>query len=412
MRSGMRLFAGLGLMALTRLLPAGEARDFEAPPQIKASAVVPAELMQDEAFAIDENVVASNFYFYFHATSTYGVYDVGSLNLLRIRAAEIDVLSKNREEPGKEEFARTVGTELTSSTKAAAKTVVTPVKTAKAVASGIKRDSQNAIDFLLRKNHNQPKDAFFIGDEKRRFACGLGLDVYSTNPAVQDFLTAHAKARAAGTTFVNVGFSIGSLVVPVLTPVHLAMTAGKYREEAEAKVDTLSALELYHYNDEVLSDLNVNDELRQRFLEYPEFTPRQKTEIIAALKTLSSMKDKRSFLTAALEFHPVEGVWPAECAAMLAKYDDAENTIVSVSGGGPSLFAQTSGGKTVVVFPADILYWNYDAAKSFENFAQDGSKTDGSRVCLISGDITPRARIEIERRGFVVRDRYLSVLAE
>ena len=395
----------LALTTLTFCLQIRGSEPYEPPPQYKVTDVIPPDVTPGELFQIDDTVVASNFYYYFHVASKFGNYEVASVNLLRTRAHEIEVLTQNPDDPGTGEFADSVKTELTANAKGVVKAVAAPVKTVKAVATGIKRDSQNAIDMLFRKNRNQPKEAFFIGEERRKLACAVGLDLYSTNPAVQDFLTAHAKARTAGTTFVSVSFSITTTVVPVLSPVGWAISAGKYRDQAYAKVDTLSAIDLYRYNDDLLKSMDVDKELRVRFLEYPDFTPRQKTEIVAALKSLEKLSDKNDFIAAVQEFHPVEGIWPVECAAMLAKFDNAGDAVTSVSASGPALSARSVSGKDVVVFPADVLYWNYDAAKVFESFAP--GKADGQRVCVVSGQITSRARAELEKRGFVVHERYL-----
>lgn len=392
------------LLALT--LQACGAEQYEAPPKPKAADVLPPDVTPGELFEIDDAVEASNFYYYFHITSKFGNYDVASLNLLRTRTHELQILNENPDDPGTGEFAGSVKSELTSSAKGVAKAVVAPVQTVKAVATGIKRDGQNTIDMLFRKNRNQPKEAFFIGEERRKLACASGLDLYSTNPAVQDFLTAHAKARTAGTTFVSVSFSITTTVVPVLSPVGWAISAGKYRDQAYAKVDTLSAIDLYHYNEDLLKGMDVDKELRARFLEYADFTPRQKTEVVAALKSLEKLSDKNDFIAATLEFHPVEGIWPVECAAMLAKFDNSGDAITSVNPSGPALSAKTLSGKDVIVFPADVLYWNYDAAKVFESFARDSAR-DNSRVCVVSGGVTARARREIEQRGFTIQERYM-----
>lgn len=402
----------LALLLLCGTLPfssyAGEP-SYETPPVMKPSEVVPTDVTAVSNLKVDENIVASNYYFYFHiTTSDFGNYDVGSVAMLRTRAREVAILAQNPDEGGTGDFADSVKTEVTSNAKGAVNSVISPVKTVKAVATGIKRDSVNAIDFLFRKNRNQPKDAFMIGEARRKLAAAYGLDVYSTNPAVQDFLNSHAKARTAGVTFVSASLSITTTVVPVLSPVGWAITAGKYREQANAKIDTLSALDLYHYNEDVLKDMKVDEDLRQRFLEYPDFTPRQKTEIVAALRTLEKLEDKSAFVAAALTFHPVEGIWPVEGAALLAKFDNKEEPIKSVQASGPALAAKTVGGKDVVVFPADILYWNYDAAKVFESFPAADAGTAPSRICVVSGQITPRAKSEIERRGFAVRANYLA----
>jgi hypothetical protein len=370
-----------------------------------AKDVVPPTLLQSENYTLADDVSIADYYYRFHVESTaYGTYDVASLDLLQVRLFEIGVLSKANSVKGGPGFAKGAFSDLSDTTKAAAKTVVTPVKSAQALGAAIEDTSRAAYDFIRWKSRNQPEASLLTGEEKRKDAHNLGLDVYSTNPAVQDYLDRLAKTRAPGSRLVDVTISVGTYVMPLGTPISAAITAGKYREKLADKLDTMSPMELYRYNDKLLRRMNVQSHDRESFLEFAGLTPKQKTEIVADLKTLENMPEKTPFLLACVEPHPAEGVWQVQCADVLAKYNKTVEPILKGSGAGVALNAVTTGGKQVTVFPADIVYWTEGLQRVLSASVTGATQ----REFVTPGRVTARAKTEIEARGFVVRERFLS----
>lgn len=381
---------------------------YELQPLTDAKDVVPAARLESKNFKISEDVSVADFYYRFHLDAgTFGVFDVDSLELLLVRTFETDVLASVPEIKGREQFGKAAKTDITDTAKAAAKTVVTPVKSAKAFASGVEDTSRAVFDFIRLKKRNQPKDSFFTGDEKRKQAVKLGLDVYTTNPAVQDYLEALANSRAPGSTLVDVGVTVSTFVIPFSTPIGICISAGKYREKMADKLAALSPMELYRYNDKILKKWDVPSSERELFLEYAGLTPKQKTEIIADLVTLESLGDKLAFLHACLEPHPLEGIWQVQCADMLAKYNKTVSPIQSVSASGIVLTATSAEGKQLILLPSDIVYWSAECAKIFDkNTPATGANPPALREFVVPGHVTARAKEEIEKRGFTIRDNF------
>ena len=417
-----RKCAGALLLALlfTGVSPAGSARaeepktaapvSYELPPLTDTKDVVPAARLESKNFKISEDVSIADFYYRFHLDAgTFGTFDVDSLDLLLVRTFETEVLSNAPEIKGADEFGKAAKSDLSATAKAAAKTVVTPVKSAKAFASGVEDTSRAVFDFIRLKKRNQPKDSFFTGEEKRKQAVKLGLDAYSTNPAVQDYLEALAKSRAPGSNLVNVGVSVTTFVIPFSTPISLAISAGKYREKMADKLAALSPMELYRYNDKILKKMDVPSSERELFLEYAGLTPRQKTEMIADLVTLDALADKLAFLHACIEPHPVEGIWQMQCADMLAKYNKTVVQIQFISSSGPVLSATSTDGRQLILLPSDIVYWSAECAKIFDKSTPTAQANQpAAREFIVSGRVTARAKEEIEKRGFTIRENFLS----
>ncbi len=363
-------------------------------------------MLTSENYAVAESVSISSYYYHFHIDSAlYGAYDVDSFDLFQIRLFEIGALTKASAVKGGTDFAKGAKSDLSDTAKAAAKTVVTPVKSAKALGAAIEDTGRAAFDFVRLKKRNQPKDSLLTGDEKRKDAHDLGLDVYSTNPAVQDYLDELAKSRATGSRLIDVSVSVGTFVMPFGTPVSAAITAGKYREKLADKLDTMSPMELYRYNDKILKKMNVESHDREVFLEYGDLTPKQKTEIVADLMTLETMPEKTPFLYASVEPRPTHGIWQVQCADVLAKYNKTIQTIQFVSSAGPALIVLTTAGKQALVFPGDIVYWSEDVFKALEKSIANAGATN--REFVTPGRLTARAKQEILARGFAIRETFL-----
>lgn len=388
---------------------ASAAASFELPPVVEVSDVVPASLRDGKNFTLSNDVSVADCFYQFHVVSpNFGEFDIGSLDLLFVRAYEINVLAGVPEIKGSTEFGRAAKSDITETAKATAKTIVTPVKSAKALVASLEDDGRAAYDFIRLRKRNQPKDSLLTGEEKRRQAHSLGLDVYSTNPAVQDYLAHLAKARSPGSKLIDVSISVTTFVMPFGMPVSLAISAGKYREKLNDKFDTMSPMELYRYNDKILKKMDVKSEQREQFLEYAELSPRHKTEIVADLKTLEQLSDRATFLEACHEPHPSEGVWQLQCADMLAKYNKTVEPIQFASGAGIALTTATATGKRVIFLPADVVFWNEAVAKVFEVGSSTlGANPPAIQECVTTGRVTDRAKKEIEAHGFTIRDHFL-----
>ena len=376
---------------------------FELPPPVDAGDVAPKEFTQSANFKLSENVEIADFYFRFHLVSErFGEFTASSLDMLKVRAHELDVLAA-ADENKENGFTKGAAGKFVDTGKAAKDTIVTPVKTIEAVGHGISGYGQDAFDFIRRKDRKQPKDSFFLGDDERKIAAELTLDFYSTNPQVREMLSRKAKLRAVGSKLVGVSMSVGA---SFFFPVSIAVSTVRFRENMNDRIASSSAIELYRYNDGILKKMGVESFQREMFLQYAGMTPRQRTEALSDLKTLTQLSDKTAYLNTAVEAHPAEGVWQVQCADLLAKYNKSVEAVVDLQPLGAALSVRSAGGKVVVVIPADLLYWSKDAAKIFESFLNK-QETAGVRECIVSGKVTENARKQIEALGFTVRENFL-----
>ena len=409
MKSRIACWVSILSLVLAVSSRAAESVVYELPPIVEATEVVPEAVRTSENYTVANDVSIADFYYQFKLQTTlFGEYDVTSLDLLKVRAYETNVLAGAPEIKGRASFGDAAKTDIKETAKATAKTVVTPVKSAKALGAGLEEQGRFVYDFIRFKSRNQPKDSLLTGEEKRRQAKALGIDVYSTNPAVQAHLERRAKARSPGSKLVDVGIGVTTFVMPFGMPVSLTISAGKFREKLADKFDSMSPLELYHYNDKILKKMGIQSAQREQFLEFEALSPRQKTEIIADLKTLDEMKDWQPFLDACRAAHPKEGLWQLQSSDMLAKFNKTVEPLSSAYGSDVVVVATTVTGRQIIFVPGDIVFWSEPLAKAFENpIKATGAVKHSAPQCIVAGRVTETAKKEIERRGFTVLDFFL-----
>ena len=377
--------------------------EFEQPPVVDVRALVAPEMLKSSNYALADKAEFNDYYCRFHLNSErFGAWDPSSLDQLKVRAHEMDVLVAVSDAPGGNGFGKGAVDKFKDTGHAIKDTVITPVKTFQAIGKGVSETTMNAFDFVRRKDRHQPKDAIFIGEQKRKLAAQWGVDAYTTNPAMQELLNHKARMREVGSALISVSMSIGA---SVLTPASIALTGVEFRENVEAKIEAYSAIHLYWYNDRILKKMDVESSDRQDFLTNEFLTPRQKTEIVADLLPLSHLSDKSGSLKLLSEKHPGEGVWQVQAADMLAKFNSTTKPIKTVKACGVALVARTIEEMNVVVFPCDILYWSKDVAQAIKDAMKE---TPGPGICLLTGQITPLARQEMERLGYTVHEHFLN----
>ena len=382
--------------------------DREAPPVLNAHETLPEEFLKNENCTISETVNTDGFFQHYHVESSFGAYDLDSLALLKIRVHEIDVLAKTTGLKGQNEFVISVGEQLKDTGKAAVRTVINPVKTAKAVASGIQSTAQDALDFIKRKKQKESLASRITGQQKRKLAMKFDLDAYSTNPKVQEFLDHLANARTAGSTLVNVTIDASTFLIPV-AGIGIAFSAIQSRASVSEAINSLSPTELYRYNDKKLKKMGMHASIRDQFLMFPVLTPRQKTVFTDELEGLDKVSNRTVIVDSILaEQHPQGDVWQEQSMAMLSQYNKKVEELVSAQRCGPAISARTLSGKMLLVLPVDLLYFDVDAATIFGFFDTLLDVAAGTpRECVLSGSTTARAKSELAARGFTIREHFL-----
>jgi hypothetical protein len=95
-------------------------------------------------------------------------------------------------------------------------------------------------------------------------------------------------------------------------------------------------------------------------------------------------------------------------ARMLAYYHETTERLAGLVSGGSVLMATTTGNNMVMVLPFDLLWWSSDTDRVFSSLAkfadQNGFKL---RELLLIGIASKAARVQLEQRNFLIREKYL-----
>ncbi len=169
----------------------GFAQDYETPPVLKSANLLPPELVKSEVHRIHDDVTTDGCFYHFTMESCFGMYDVESMDLLKIRIHEVQTLANVIEKNQSDEFFQGLGKRMHQTISTPVKMIQDPVGAISALGQGIEKKFQRIGNRFKSKETRPQEDsgirANLIDKEKRELAAELNLDVYSTNPKVQEF---------------------------------------------------------------------------------------------------------------------------------------------------------------------------------------------------------------------------------
>ncbi|MGH6802240.1 MAG: hypothetical protein ACREC3_02595, partial [Methyloceanibacter sp.] len=236
---------------------------------------------------------------------------------------------------------------------------------------------------------------------KRELATKLGVDVYSSNKVLQKELNGVAWASTMGDWAFSVAMlpaGPGGAVVSNLKTINSVKNALKDEPPARLRI----------INDEKLAKIGIPDDLRKRFLDHPVFTPSQDTIIAINLEALGGVAGRDAFLTLALGAQDeAEANLYTAMVQMLRAYHETVSPLIHIAPLNRLTVAQTKAGSALVAAPLDQLLWTERADRVTAQLKSDYRPAGFTgRVDLwLTGTASPRARKEVEQRGFTVTDK-------
>ncbi len=391
---------------------------YERPPLLGAGQVLPARLLRSGHHRVLDEVRLAGHTLELVVESDFGTFRPRSLALAIERIREIDVLAQAIDAYNRRNvrLAEDLRGRLEVGADSFVDILTSPLATTSSMVGQLGEKVGQTFaelgtfpDEALRRERLGP-DPYarmvpgdpVLAQHKRSVARQLGLDVYSSNPRVQEFLNTVAAARSSGQR------SAGVLSVARrrdLAP----LAGGRIDESVAAALARLSIRELYARNRERLLALGVEEALADRFLSHPPLSPRHKTAITAYLEFLAGVRNPGVLLGAALAARDEAGALAHEQGArMLARYQDTVAPLAELLDAGEVVLAAGRAGELIAVLPFDYLYWSRDSDETFSGLARYAARR-GARALevLMSGQASPRARSELARRGYRLRERFL-----
>jgi len=397
--------------------------EYETPGFLIASDVLPPELTIGKNYSImgaldtTTDTGTYGFTYKFDITSSYGNYEAFCIDMVRIRAHEINVIAVLQDIRKTKAFSKAITKARKSPYKKAAYLILDPVDTA----TGVPRDDWRFITMQPggmieggpegRKGGHADALADFF-KIKCRYAYKLGVDVYSTNKELQKELNSISMAGFAsgsGTSilFTKAGKSADGLMLKDAENLKI-ITRTPFLDEIDKLLldNTQDGLKII--NREKLKQIVKENYVIEGFLNHDDYSPRNKTIIVHALAKMDGVKNRDNFIKQALLVDNDEIAFIYQnMAEMIYDYHKKVKPVVEIIPVRKMVANYTIDQTIITILPMDNLYWS-EHTDIFVSELLKLSKSEDRPVKQvivgISGKATSLAKEVLTVKGIVIKE--------
>jgi len=390
------LFLGCPLTAL--------AQQYESSATLKASQIVPKELLTGPDYRIDEKVLNDGFLNHYKVNSKFGEFNAVSNATLRKRIWEIRAMAEMDKVTGTKEFLESFK-ESGKKTIAGAKALIThPIDTTQGAVSGVAKVFKGAAASIFGAKRSEAedsrlKDVIGFSKVKREYAYEFSVDVYSRNKSLQERLDKLAWAGYAG------GMSMSAAMIPIGGAAGVAISVSRLSKTFNEIFRTIPPNELREQNEQKLLAMGANPDIVDLYINNVVFTPREQTLIVLALNEMAGTKNRGAFIKFAVPTNdPDMAAFHQRQAEMYTGYHRSVEPIQQFVPFGRFVAARASGNKLIINVPLDYLVWTATMAKLITraNSLVDAMKWPTQKQFWVAGTVSPRAIKEMTRKGWKV----------
>ena len=401
-------------LALSSPLHAQLASDaYETTDSVRAVDILPAVVLRSGHHRVRDHVLLDRDIYSFEVDSDYGVYRIHTLPMLEIRTRELRTLAQaiSQYKLSDDAFAERLRGQLTVNAYSLVDVVTAPFSMAEQLASNIGQTAEEFGDFPAgTPDASSPSyvDDMSIdvigGAHKRNIAYQLGLDAYSTNPKVQEFLNTVAKARSSG------HFKAGVATIRIPPSRQIKIAGGRLDSEIRNLLKSLSPDKLDGGIDAQLERIGVTAEDRHRFTNHTQYSPRHKTAITAYLDYVRGIENREVLTHAALSARSeAEALSYEVLSKMLAHYHESVEPVSALEFLADLPVAISSSERLLVLMPVDVIRWDRRTDKIFGALSRRLSMAGHVYPELVvSGSLTEKSRRGLDHYGFSYREQFLT----
>jgi hypothetical protein len=382
---------------------------YESSVVLEAGKLLPPDVLAGPHHKVDGKVQNDGFLNHYVLKSSYEDYAVVSTFELKKRVHEIKAITEMK----KIDTASTVGKSVVDSGE---KTVTGisnlfshPVDTMKGTVEGVGRVANRATAAVKstpsQTEDNRMEELIGFSKSKRNIANKMGVDVYSANKTLQSELDRLAWADYSG----GIGVAAALSFVPGGAGVLLSVSGGaRLLNEA---INLTPPTELRHQNRQKLTEMGMNSDTIDLFINNTVFTPREQTWLVAALEKMPGAANRELFLKVALQAHdPSMALVITQMAMMFAGYDTEIEPIDRFYPIARVLYGKDKKGNVLIAVPADHLLWS---ERFVGAVAEIKEKTKGNQFELLTaGDVSKKAREHLSKAGWIIHTDVWSKLKE
>jgi len=380
------------------------AQQYESPATLKASQIVPKNLLSGPDYRIDEKVLNDGFLNHYKVNSKFGEFNAVSNATLRKRIWEIRAMAEMEKVTGTKEFIDSFK-ESGRKTIAGAKALITsPIATTQGAISGVAKVFKGAADSIFGPKRSEAedsklKDVIGFSKVKREYAYEFSVDVYSRNKPLQERLDKIAWAGYAG------GLSMSAAMMPIGGAAGVVISVSRLSKTFNEIFRTTPPNELREQNGQKLLAMGANPDVVDLYINNVVFTPREQTLIVLALNEMTRTGNRGAFVKFAVPTNdPDMAAFHQRQAEMYTGYHRSVEPIQQFVPFGRFVAARASGNKLIINVPLDHLVWTEAMAKLITqaNSLVDAMKWPTQKQFWVAGTVSPRAIKEMTQRGWKV----------
>ncbi len=398
----------------------------ENPPHVELDTILPASMMQSGVHRVEDDVRIKGTLLEFTLDSDLGSYEALSIPMAILRIHEIRTLAQAMDAFQRDNLrlAAALRSVVYTQNNAAVDILTSPLDSGGSTTRNFQNNNVGrAVEDLGKQPASQspgqggasgsggPENMYeswlpsdpVLASHKRAIASHLDLDIYSSNTRVQAFLNILARARGGGNR------NAGRVQVAIPNKPEIVVDGGKIQFAVRTEIARKGVRDLYIQNETALQRMGIEPDLYHAFLSHRAYSPRHKTEITAYLEFMDGVANRGALLRAALgATDEVSALGYTRMARMLAYYHENTERLQGLVSGGNVLMATTNGKNMALVLPFDLMWWNSETDRVFTSLAKFADQNSFAlRELLLVGITSDTTRMQLERRNFVVRQKYL-----
>jgi hypothetical protein len=341
---------------------AAPAPKFEVPSNLRASSILPPQLVSGPHYRVRDTVVSYGYMHHYVVDSDFGVFEATGDMALRKLVREIGAIAELREVKKGEAYMNGLKKAASQPLEFGANMLTDPVDTVSGIPKGVARLFDNVKTGLTTKagpgEDSKVEQALAVSSNKRVLASKLGVDVYSSNTVLQKELNSVAWATAIGS------ISLSVALAPIGGPAVAAVSVTRVSQQLTDMLRDYPPQRLREMNGQKLEAMGVSPELASRFLDHQAYTATHDTVIVQSLGTLSRARGSDAFIQLALSADDEESAnFFMQVAETLKAYHTKVSPIQDISVYGPLVFAKASNGSVLIPLPLDGAIWTQRASQ-------------------------------------------------
>jgi hypothetical protein len=383
--------------------------EYESPDILRASEVLPPELLEGKNYNVHEDVLTYGFTNYYTIMSPLGTFEAEGDDMVRTRIHEIKAIAALQEIKKSNAFGEAAKKAATSSVKGAWSLISQPVKTVSGVPKGVGR-LFSRVSEMVKGDRGDSEDSVakeLIGFSrvKRQYAYKMGVDVYSSNEVLQRELNSVSWAGFAG----GVGISLATRAVKGASELaYFSIKGTKFIYGMNKIILDNAPEDLRRINREKLLQMGIEESVIEEFLRNPNFSPRHETILVHALSGMEGVRNRDQFIKQAyFAESELDASTFQRIAEMLHGYHTQVGPISEIIPVRRVAVGYTSDQILVIALPADYIYWTERADLGLDAVMRlQAIERPVKRVELwVTGKISQKARKEFEAKGLVVKEQ-------